>query len=54
MKAYIAYKEWWIEFQASDLIPSLYWGDTPEDAFRQHIADMGLYKLMETLVDWDE
>ncbi len=54
MKAYTAYKTWWIEHQAPNLVPSLYWGQTAEEAFRQHIADMGLYKLMETLVDWDE
>jgi len=54
MKAYIAYKKWWIEHQAKDFIPSLYYGDDPEIAFRQHILDMGLYELMETLVDWEE
>ena len=54
MKAYIAYKKWWIEHQAKDFIPSLYYGDDPEIAFRQHINDMSLYELMETLVDWEE
>ena len=54
MKAYIAYKKWWIEHQAKDFIPSLYYGDDPEIAFRQHVKDMGLYQLMETLVDWEE
>jgi hypothetical protein len=54
MKAYIAYKKWWIEHQAKDLIPSLYYGDDPEIAFRQHVNDMGLYQLMETLMDWEE
>jgi len=54
MKAYREYKKWWIQFQALSLVPSLYWGETEEDAFKQHIADMGLYKLMETLADWDE
>jgi hypothetical protein len=54
MKAYKNYKEWWIKHQAPHNIPSLYYGDTPEIAFRQHISDMGLYKLMETLADWDD
>jgi hypothetical protein len=52
--AYKKYKEWWIEYQAKDFIPSLYFGDDAEIAFRQHISDMSLYELMETLVDWDE
>lgn len=47
MKAYIAYKKWWIEHR-------VYYGDNPEIAFRQHISDMSLYELMETLVDWEE
>ena len=47
MKAYIAYKKWWIERR-------VYYGDNPEIAFRQHITDMGLYQLMEMLVDWEE
>ena len=29
-------------------------GDDAEQAFEQHINDLGLYKLMETLVDWIE
>jgi hypothetical protein len=52
MKAYITYKKWWIEHQAKDFIPSLYYGEDPETAFRQHITDLGLYGLMETLADW--
>lgn len=54
MKAYTAYKRWWIEHQAKNFVPSLYYGDDPETAFRQHIQHMGIYELMETLVDWDE
>lgn len=54
MKAYKDYKAWWIEFQAPDHIPSLYWGNTPEKAFEQHIKNMNLYELMETLVDWSD
>ena len=54
MKAYVAYKKWWMEWHAPDLIPSLYWGDTPEQAFRQHVNDMGLYRLMETLVGYED
>ena len=54
MKAYIAYKKWWMEYEAPSRIPSSYWGDTPEQAFRQHVTDMGLYRLMEMLAEWSE
>ena len=54
MKAYISYKKWWIECEAPSKIPSSYWGDTPEQAFRQHINDMGLYQLMEMLATWPD
>lgn len=52
MKAYILYKKWWIDHHAPNLIPSAYWGWTVEQAFEQHVKDMGLYKLMETLAVW--
>lgn len=54
MKAYVSYKKWWIEFEAPSKIPSMYWGDTTEQAFRQHVTDMGLYQLMEMLATWPE
>jgi len=54
MKAYIRYKEWWIDTQAPQLVPSLYWGNTEEDAFKQNLANMGLYLLMETLVEYED
>ena len=54
MTIYGRYKKWWMKHQAPYEIPSLYYGDTPESAFRQHIKDMGLYDLMETLEDWKE
>jgi len=54
MKAYSNYKAWWIKHQAPHEIPSLYYGDNPEIAFRQHIIDMSLYELMETLETWDD
>ena len=54
MKAYIAYKAWWIEWKAPELVPSLYWGQTVEEAFERHVRDMGLYKLMECLIDWED
>jgi hypothetical protein len=54
MKAYIAYKKWWIEHRAKDFIPSLYYGDDPETAFRTYVDEMSLFELMETLVDWEE
>ena len=43
-----------MKHQAPHEIPSLYYGDTPESAFKQHIKDMSLYKLMETLEAWEE
>ena len=48
-KAYITYKEWWIDWYYSD-------GFKPgaEGAFEQHIEDIGLYGLMETLVVWED
>lgn len=54
MTNYALYKKWWIEHEAPHKIPSLYYGDTPETAFKQHIQDMGLYELMETLENWNE
>ena len=54
MSSYARYKKWWIEHQAKNFIPSLYYGDTPELAFKQHITDMSVYELMETLEAWEE
>jgi hypothetical protein len=54
MNSYARYKQWWIEHEAPHVVPSLYYGDTPEIAFREHIEKMGLYELMETLQDWEE
>lgn len=54
MSSYARYKQWWIKHEAPHVVPSLYYGDTPEIAFRQHIKDMSIYELMETLEDWKE
>jgi hypothetical protein len=54
MSSYARYKKWWIEHEAPHNIPSLYYGDTPEIAFRQHVGEMNSYELMETLEDWKE
>lgn len=54
MKAYREYKEWWIIHVAAAEIPSLYYGTTPEEAFKQHVKDLGLYGLMEKLDKWSE
>lgn len=54
MNSYSQYKKWWMKHQAPHEIPSLYYGDTPESAFKQHIKDMSVYKLMETLEGWEE
>ena len=53
MKAYIAYKTWWIKHK--ELSPTeLKWGATLEGEFKNHINSMTLYELMETLEDWEE
>jgi hypothetical protein len=49
MEEYLAYKRWWIENIGEGLVPSLYWGSTPERAFGQHVCNLGLHDLMETL-----
>jgi hypothetical protein len=54
MKSYIAYKKWWIEHHSYHYVGSLYWGHTPEECFETHVRELGLYKLMETLVDWED
>lgn len=56
MKTYIAYKKWWIDTQAQYYYNSPYYNkhDTPEELFTQHIENLGLYGLMETLCNWDE
>lgn len=52
MKEYIAYKKWWIEYEAPHKVGSLYWGMDEEECFKQHIKDLGLYGLMEIIADW--
>lgn len=54
METYRSYKDWWMETQAPSCIPSLYWGNTKEEAFRQHVSDLGLYALLEKLDEWSE
>jgi hypothetical protein len=51
MKAYTNYKKWWLEYEAPSKVPSLYWGQSAEEAFSQHISILGLYGLMEILKD---
>lgn len=54
MDAYIKYKAWWIQHEAPNKVGTLYWGETAEECFEQHLKDIGLYRLMETLVDWND
>jgi hypothetical protein len=54
MKTYISYKTWWIKIQAPILVPSLYWGETPEEAFKYHVQNLGVYGLMEILASWKD
>jgi hypothetical protein len=51
-KAYIDYKTWWQTTQCPEL-PSLYFGSTKEQAFEQHVKNLGLYNLMEVLAYWE-
>ena len=51
MKEYIAYKAWWIQHQSPHCVASVHWPDTAEEAFEQHVNDLGLYQLMEILTD---
>lgn len=53
METYRSYKDWWMETQAPSCIPSLYWGNTKEEAFRQHVSDLGLYALLENILALD-
>jgi hypothetical protein len=53
MEVYTHYKEWWKNWACPEL-PSLYWGSTKEEAFEQHIKDLGLYGLMEKLSTWEK
>lgn len=49
MQQYRNYKDWWIQYEAPNKVPTTYWGDTSEEAFERHVNDMGLYELFETL-----
>jgi len=49
MEEYTKYKDWWIAYEAPHKVPSLYWGGTADEGFKQHIKDMTLYELMEIL-----
>ena len=52
MDGYKSYKEWWMKYEAPYKTDNL--GCTDEEAFAQHIKDMDLYEIMETLADWVE
>jgi hypothetical protein len=52
--AYSAYKEWWLINEWPSSIGSLYFEIDQEQAFEQHINDLGLYNLMEKLCLWSE
>lgn len=53
MKEYRDYKKWWLDTQATNFIPSAYYGSTRIEAFEQHVKDLGLFRLMELLSDWN-
>lgn len=54
MKAYTEYKKWWKLTQAPGLIPTLYWGETEDEAFIQHVNSKSLYEFMEILERWSD
>ncbi len=54
MSAYKNYKQWWIENVFPAETGSLYYGSDAEQAFKQHIKDLGLYGLMEKLCEWSD
>ena len=53
IEKYIAYKTWWYKYQAQYSLDHSFCCHTEEEAFEQHVKDMGLYNLMETLSNWD-
>ncbi len=52
MKAYLDYKEWWLDHVFPAFSESLYLNG--EQAFKEHVNDMGLYGLMEKLCEWSD
>lgn len=55
MKAYTNYKKWWIKHEADFVINQKYYNLlTPEEAFKEHINNMDMFTLMETLELWHE
>jgi hypothetical protein len=52
MKAYIDYKAWWIDTQAPHIDPNF--TADPEEMFKEHVNKLGLYGLMELLVEWHQ
>lgn len=56
MKAYLKYKEWWIETQSQYYKDSdeMFADDSDEDIFKRYVNQMSLYELMETLAVWEE
>ena len=50
MQAYINYKTWWMNTQRQHYITAIEW--RIEDDFKDHINEMTLHQLMETLIDW--
>lgn len=55
MKEYLLYRKWWFENEAIHLpIPSHYWGETEEEAFKNHINSMTHYELFEHLANFKE
>ena len=52
MKEYLIYKEWWIDHVAPVELALSHSSETAEEAFRQHIDSLTLYRLMEELCLW--
>ncbi len=54
MQAYRKYRDWWMKYEAPHYVGNLFWGNTAEECFEQHIKNLGLYNLMENLLLWEE
>lgn len=53
LETYKKYKQWWLMNKASDMVPTLYWGETQEQAFIVHMSEMSTYDFMELMLDWE-
>ena len=53
MKAYQEFKQWWINNESHNHI-GLFWGDTPDECFKNYINHLSNYELLEKLERWSD